>query len=135
MNVLQYVHIIFCLSVFLSHTGPPSEPWNLSSELVSDGVLVFRWSPPWVLDGVQLYYTVTVTNTNTSVVTVFTTSDTSITLTRDNITSVNSSSSSSSSSSWQCDQYVWSVSAVNSAGISVPANYTPPVSFESGTIV
>ena len=65
-------------------TGPPSEPGDLSSESVSDGVLVLSWSPPWAPDGVQLNYTVAVTNTNTSVVTVFTTSDTNITLTRDN---------------------------------------------------
>ena len=114
----------YCTFVF---SGSPSEPGDLSSESVSDGVLVFSWSPPWAPDGVQLYYTVTVTNTNTSVVTVFTTSDTNITLTRDNTTSVNSSSSLS-----QCDQYVWSVTAVNPAGNSVPANYTTPVSFVLG---
>ena len=113
-------------------TGPPSEPGDLSSESVSDGVLVFSWSPPWAPDGVQLNYTVTVTNTNTSVVTVFNTSDTNITLTRDNITSVNLSSSSSSS---QCDHYMWSVTAVNPAGISVPANHTTAVSLISSTII
>ena len=107
-------------------SGPPSEPGDLSSNSVSDGVLKFSWSPPWAPDGVQLNYTVTVTNTNTSVVTVFTTSDTNITLTTDNTTSVNSSSSS------QCDQYVWSVTAINPAGISVPANYTTSVSFVPG---
>ena len=107
--------------------GSPSEPGDLSSESVSDGVLVFSWSPPWAPDGVQLNYTVTVSNTNTNMVTVFTISDTSITVTRDNITSVNSSSPSS-----QCDQYVWSVTAVNPAGNSVPANYTTPVSFVPG---
>ena len=116
-------------------SGPPSEPVDLSSESVSDqGVLVFSWSPPWP-DGVQLNYTITVTNTNTSAVTVFTTSDTNITLTTDNITSVNSSSSSSSYSSSQCDQYVWSVTAVNPAGISRSANYTSPVYFPSGTCI
>ena len=111
----------------MSPLGPPSEPGDLhvSSESVSDGVLVFTWSPPWAPDGVQLNYTVSVTNTNTSVVTVFTTSNTNITLTRDNITSANSSSSS------QCDRYVWSVTAVNPAGISGPANYTTAVSFVS----
>ena len=98
-------------------TGPPSEPGDLSSESVSDGVLVLGWSPPWAPDGVQLNYTVTVTN---------------ITLTRDNITSVNLSSSSSSS---QCDHYMWSVTAVNPAGISVPANHTTAVSLISSTII
>ena len=107
--------------------GSPSEPGDLLSESVSDGVLVFSWSPPWAPDGVQLNYTVTVTNTNTNVLTVFTTSDTSITLTRDNTTSVNSSSSLS-----QCDQYVWSVAAVNPAGNSVPANHTTAVLFVPG---
>ena len=126
-----YIFLFVCMHACLSHTGPPSEPRNLSSESVSDGVLVFSWFPPWAPNGVQLYYTVTVTNTITSVVTVFTTSDTSITLTRKNITSVNSSSSSSSS---QCDQYVWSVTAVNPAGISMPAYYTAAVYFKAGFI-
>ena len=100
----------------MCYSGPPAEPGDLSSKSVSDGVLVFSWSPPWAPDGVQLNYTVAVTNINTSVVTVFTTTDTSITVTRDNITV-----------SPQCDQYIWSVTAVNPAGISVPANYTTAV--------
>ena len=113
---------IYCMCYFYkSPSGPPSEPVDLSSESVSDGVLVFSWSPPWIPDGVQLYYTVTVTNTNTSVVTVFTTSNTSIALmSRGEATS-------------QCGQYVWSVTAVNPAGISGPANYSTAVSFVQGT--
>ena len=87
---------IYCMCFFYkSPSGPPSEPVDLSSELVSDGVLVFSWVPPWVPDGVQLYYTVIVTNTNTGVVTVFTTSNTNI-----NLTSRGEATS-------QCDQYVY----------------------------
>ena len=107
--------------MLLCYSGPPSEPGDLSSEPVSDGVLVFSWSPPWAPDGVQLYYTVTVTNTKTSVVRNYTTSDTSITLTRSDI-----------EGDGECDQYVWSVTAVNPAGISVPASYTTALSFKPG---
>ena len=103
---------------------------NLSTVRNGQKNLVFSWMAPSSPDRVQLNYTVTVTNTKTSEVTVFTTSDTNIILTRNNITSVNSSSSSSS----QCDQYVWSVTAVNPAGISVPANYATAVSFVAGKI-
>ena len=108
----------------VTHAGPPSEPGNLSSESVSDGVLVFSWSPPWAPDGVQLSYTVTVTNTNTSVVKNYTISNISITLTRSDI-----------EEDRECDQYVWSVTAVNPAGISVPANYTTAVSFVPGKLM
>ena len=101
---------------------------NLSTVRNSQNNLVFSWMAPSSPDGIQLYYTVTVTNINTSVVRNYTTSDTNITLTRDNITSVNSSSSS------QCDQYVWSVTAVNPAGMSVPANHTTTVSFIPGDV-
>ena len=117
----MYIHVqnvsILC---YLMHTGPPSEPVDLSSESVSDGVLVFSWSPPWAPDGVQLNYTVTVTNTNTSVVRNYTTSNTSITLTRSDV-----------EGDRECDQYVWSVTAVNLAGTSGPANYTTAVTMPS----
>ena len=109
---------------FAHNAGPPSEPVDLLSESVSDGVLVFSWSPPWAPDGVQLNYTVTVTNTITSVVRNYTTSNTSITLTRSDV-----------EGDGECDQYVWSVTAVNPAGISVPANYTTAVLFKQGTYV
>ena len=109
---------------------PPSNlSANRMSAVDSNYQMLLSWTAPPSLPGVQLNYTVTVTNINTSVVTVFTTSNNNITLTRDNITNVNSSSSSSSS---QCDQYVWSVTAVNLAGISGPANYTTAVSFVQG---
>ena len=104
-------------------TGFPSEPSDLSSESVSDGVLVFSWSPPWAPDGVQLSYTVTVTNINTSVVRNYTTSNTSITLIRSDV-----------EGDGECDQYVWSVTAVNPAGISGPANYTTAESFVPGDV-
>ena len=112
----------------MSPSGPPLEPGDLSSESVSDGGLVFSWSPPWAPEEVQLNnYTVTLTNTNTSVVRNYTTSDTSITLTRSDV----------EGDGWggECDQYVWSVTAVNPAGISVPANYTSPVYFPSGIYI
>ena len=96
---------------YKSPSGPHSEPVDLSSESVSDGVQVFSLSPPWAPDRVQLNYTVTVTYTNTSVVTVFTTSNTNVTL------------ASRGEATSHCDQYVWSVTAVNPAGISGPANY------------
>ena len=94
----------------MCYTGPPSETGDLSSESVSDGVLVFSWSPPWALDGVQLNYTVTVTNTYTGMMKSYTTLNTSITA---NVREDEG-----------CGEYVWSVTAVNPAGISVPANQT-----------
>ena len=112
------IHVKFGTS---RHTGPPSEPGDLSSGSVSDGVLVFSWSPPWAPDGVQLNYTVTVTNTNTSVVRNYTISNTSITLTRSDV-----------EGDGECDQYLLSVTAVNPAGISGPANYIIAVSFTPG---
>ena len=81
---------------------------------------MLSWSAPWAPDGVQLNYTVNVTNTNTSVVTVFTTSDTNITLTR------------STFERGECNRYMWSVTAVNPAGISGLANYTTTVLFAQG---
>ena len=108
--------------------GPPSEPVGLSSELSPvAGSLVLNWSPPWAPDGVQLHYTVTVTNTNstsTTTITMFNTSSTTITISRDNITT--------SAGSSECDQYVWSVTAINPAGSSLPTNSTTPVSFVTG---
>ena len=109
-------------------TGPPSEPVGLSSELSPvAGILVLSWSPPWAPDGVQLHYTVTVTNTNstsTTTITMFNTSSTTITISRDNITT--------SAGSSECDQYVWSVTAINPAGSSLPTNSTTPVTIPSG---
>ena len=106
------------------NAGPPSEPVGLSSELSPvAGVLVLSWSPPWTPDGVQLHYTVTVW-TNTSTITMFNTSSTTITISRDNITTSDSTS--------ECDQYVWSVTAINPAGTSTPTNITAPISFKPG---
>ena len=110
----------YYLNIMAGYSGPPSEPGGLSSESVSDGELVFSWSPPWAPDGVQLHYTVTVTNLNTSVVRNYTTSNTSIALTRSDV-----------GGEGECDQYVWSVIAVNPAGISGPAKYTTPFSLIS----
>ena len=110
--------------------GLPSEPVGLSLELSQvAGVLVLSWSPPWAPDGVQLNYTVTVrlTNTNstsTTTITMFNTSSTTITISRDNITT--------SAGSSECDQYVWSVTAINPAGSSLPTNSTTPVTIRSG---
>ena len=67
---------------------------------------MFSWSPPWAPDGVQLNYIVTVTNSFTGRMINYTTSDTSIT------------------ANGSCGEYVWSVSGVNPAGISVLANQT-----------
>ena len=85
------------------------------------GSLKLSWVAPPFPDEVQLSYTVTVTNTNTSVVRNYTTSNTSITLTRSDV-----------GGDGECDQYVWSVTAVNLAGASVPANHTTAVSFKAG---
>ena len=98
------------LNVFFIHADPPSEPGGLLSESVSDGVLVFSWSPPWAPDGVQLHYTVTVTNTFTGRMRNYTTSNTSITVNVEE--------------DGGCGEYVWNVTAVNLAGVSVPANQT-----------
>ena len=104
---------------FASNAGPPLEPVGLSSELSPvAGVLVLSWSPPWTPDGVQLHYTVTVW-TNTSTITMFNTSSTTITISRDNITTSDSTS--------ECDQYVWSVTAINPAGTSTPTNITATI--------
>ena len=110
------------------YIGPPSEPVGLSSELSPAGsVLVLSWSPPWAPDGVQLHYTVTVrlTNTNstsTTTITMFNTSSTTITISRDNITT--------SAGSSECDQYVWSVTAINPAGSSLPTNSIDLITFK-----
>ena len=71
---------------------------------------MFSWSPPWAPDGVQLNYTVIVNNTVTGMMRSYTTSNTSITV---NV-----------GEDGGCGEYVWSVSAVNPAGISVPTNQT-----------
>ena len=72
---------------------------------------MFTWSPPWAPDGVQLNYTVTVTNTYTGMMRSYTTLNTSITA-----TNVGEDEG--------CGEYVWSVTAVNPAGISVPTKQT-----------
>ena len=119
-----------CIDFVCIIAGPPSEPVGLSSELSAAGVLELSWSPPWAPDGVQLHYTVTVTNTNstsTTTNTMFNTSSTTITISRDNITT--------SAGSSECDQYVWSVTAINPAGSSLPTNSTTPVSFVQGKCI
>ena len=83
----------------------------------SSNALILSWSAP--SSPVQLHYTVTVrlTNTNstsTTTITMFNTSSTTITISRDNITT--------SAGSSECDQYVWSVTAINPAGSSLPTN-------------
>ena len=101
--------------------GPPEAPSDLSSTQSSDNALILSWSAP--SSPVQLHYTVTVW-TNTSTITMFNTSSTTITISRDNITTSDSTS--------ECDQYVWSVTAINPAGTSTPTNITAPLSFVPG---
>ena len=101
-----------------------TEPATLQS---SSNALILSWSAP--SSPVQLHYTVTVwlTNTNstsTTTITMFNTSSTTITISRDNITT--------SAGSSECDQYVWSVTAINPAGSSLPTNSTTPVTIPSG---
>ena len=115
--------LICCHVTHTDHdlTGPPSEPVELAATPLSDGVLLLTWSPPWAPDGVQLNYTVTVTNPNTSVMMNFTTPNTTITLTRGDV-----------EGDGECDEYVWSVTAVNPAGASHPAIHSTPVILPSG---
>ena len=96
--------------------GPPEAPSNLTSTQSSDNALILSWSAP--SSPVQLHYTVTVW-TNTSTITMFNTSSTTITISRDNITTSDSTS--------ECDQYVWSVTAINPAGTSTPTNITATI--------
>ena len=117
------MHKLYCYFCKLCLTGPPSEPVQLAATQLSDGVILLSWSPPWAPDGVLLNYTVTVTNTNTSVVRNFTTSNTTITLTRGDV-----------EGDGECDEYVWSVTAVNPAGASHPANHSTRILFPSGLL-
>ena len=101
----------------LSGAGPPEAPSNLTSTQSSSNALILSWSAP--SSPVQLHYTVTVRLTNTkststTTITMFNTSSTTITISRDNITT--------SAGSSECDQYVWSVTAINPAGSSLPTN-------------
>ena len=117
-----------CLIICILHyyTGPPQTVSNLTAKAAqsSSNALILSWSAP--SSPVQLYYTVTVwlTNTSTTTITMFNTSSTTITISRDNITI--------SAGSSECYQYVWSVTAVNPAGSSLPTNSTTPVSFVTG---
>ena len=122
--VIDMLHCVSLNCIILS-AGPPKAPSNLTStQLSSSNALILSWSAP--SSPVQLHYTVTVrlTNTNstsTTTITMFNTSSTTITISRDNITT--------SAGSSECDQYVWSVTAINPAGSS---NYTSSFILESG---
>ena len=124
----ETVHVINLRWVTVHfHAGPPEAPSNLTSTQSSSNALILSWSAP--SSPVQLHYTVTVrlTNTNstsTTTITMFNTSSTTITISRDNITT--------SAGSSECDQYVWSVTAINPAGSSLPTNSTKPFMLESG---
>ena len=102
----------------ISNAGPPQAVSNLTTMVTqpSDNDLILSWSAP--SSPVQLHYTVTVW-TNTSTITMFNTSSTTITISRDNITTSDSTS--------ECDQYVWSVTAINPAGTSTPTNITATI--------
>ena len=52
-HTYTYSHLSKIMMYFAHNAGPPSEPVDLLSESVSDGVLVFSWSPPWAPDGVN----------------------------------------------------------------------------------
>ena len=115
------------LTAYALSAGPPEAPSNLTSTQSSSNALILSWSAP--SSPVQLHYTVTVrlTNTNstsTTTITMFNTSSTTITISRDNITT--------SAGSSECDQYVWSVIAINPAGSSLPTNSNKPFMLESG---
>ena len=120
----------FELHTYSLHAGTPEAPSNLTSTQSSSNALILSWSAP--SSPVQLHYTVTVrlTNTNstsTTTITMFNTSSTTITISRDNITT--------SAGSSECDQYVWSVTAINPAGSSLPTNSTTPVTIPSGLLI
>ena len=124
--MVRYQLHCVCLKCVHLSAGPPEAPSNLTSTQSSSNTLILSWSAP--SSPVQLHYTVTVTNTNstsTTTITMFNTSSTTITISRDNITT--------SAGSSECDQYVWSVTAINPAGSSLPTNSTTPVSFVSAT--
>ena len=117
--------------MLLCDVGLPQAVSNLTTKPAtlqsSSNALILSWSAP--SSPVQLHYTVTVwlTNTNstsTTTITMFNTSSTTITISRDNITT--------SAGSSECDQYVWSVTAINPAGSSLPTNSTTPVTIPSG---
>ena len=122
-----YILISSALDVHCTHTlshisaGPPEAPSNLTSTQSGGNAQILSWSAP--SSPVQLHYTVTVW-TNTSTITMFNTSSTTITISRDNITTSDSTS--------ECDQYVWSVTAINPAGSSLQANYSSFFMLESG---
>ena len=119
--------------MLLCNAGPPQAVSNLTTlpaTQSSSNALILSWSAP--SSPVQLHYTVTVrlTNTNstsTTTITMFNTSSTTITISRDNITT--------SAGSSECDQYVWSVTAINPAGSSLPTNSTTPVTIPSGLLI
>ena len=125
--MVRYQLNCVCLKCVHLSAGPPEAPSNLTSTQSSSNALILSWSAP--SSPVQLHYTVTVrlTNTNstsTTTITMFNTSSTTITISRDNITT--------SAGSSECDQYVWSVTAINPAGSSLPTNSTTPLSFIPG---
>ena len=110
--------------MLLCYVGPPQAISNLTTKPVtqsSSNALILSWSAP--SSPVQLHYTVTVrltnTKTSTTTITMFNTSSTTITISRDNITG----------NSTECDIYTFSVTAINLAGSSLPANTITPVSF------
>ena len=113
----KYMFAEYWSGLILFSTGHPQSPSGLTTELIQVDTLTFSWSAPPSPPTVQLNYTVTVTNTNTSVVRNFTTSNTTITLTRGDV-----------EGDGECDEYVWSVTAVNLAGASHSANHSTPVS-------
>ena len=115
------------INIKLILLGSPQSPTNLASSVVELNTLNLSWIAPPSLPTVSLNYMVAVTNINTSSntsigVRKYNTSNTSFNFTRSYV-----------EEDGECDQYVWSVTAVNPAGISVPANYSTAVSFVLGT--
>ena len=105
--------------------GSPEAPSNLTSTQSSSNALILSWSAP--SSPVQLHYTVTVrlTNTNstsTTTITMFNTPSTTIIISRDNITG----------NTTECDIYLFTVTAINPAGSSIPANHTSPLTVLTG---
>ena len=119
--MVRHYYCVHCIQAACIYAGPPEAPSNLTSTQSSDNALILSWSAP--SSPVQLHYTVTVW-TNTSTITMFNTSSTTITISRDNITTSDSTS--------ECDQYVWSVTAINPAGTSTPTNITIPLFCATG---
>ena len=106
--------VVLYLPMLLCNAGLPEAPSNLTSTQSSSNALILSWSAP--SSPVQLHYTITVNITSTTIA-MFNTSSITITISREDLMTINST---------ECDLYTFSVTAINPAGSSIPANLTGP---------